>query len=92
MCTKATYNDTFKQLAEWLAIESQAADQVKALKQEIINYMKSEDIETLQGIEHKATYKKVTSNRLDTKALKLDMPAVYDKYSRETKSNRFNFS
>ena len=91
MCTKATYNETFKQLAEWLAIESQAADQAKALKQEIIDYMVSEDIDTLQGIEHKATYKKVTSNRLDTKLLKVDNPAIYDKYTVESVSNRFNF-
>lgn len=91
MCTKATYNDTFRQLAEWIAIESQAADQVKALKQEIIDYMKSENIDTLQGIEHKATYKTVTSNRLDTKLLKVDIPEIYDKYTVESVSNRFNF-
>lgn len=91
MCTKATYNNTFKQLAEWIAIENQAAEQVKTLKQEIIDYMKSEGIDTLQGIEHKATYKKVTSNRLDTKMLKVDNPAIYDKYTVESVSNRFNF-
>lgn len=91
MCTKATYDNTFKQLAEWIAIENQAADQVKALKQEIIDYMKSEGIDTLQGIEHKATYKKVTSNRLDTKMLKVDNPAIYDKYTVESVSSRFNF-
>lgn len=91
MCTKVNYNETFKQLAEWLAIESQAADQVKALKQEIIDYMKSEDIETLHGIEHKATYKTVTSNRLDTKLLKVDNPEIYDKYTVASVSSRFNF-
>lgn len=91
MCTKANYNETFKSLAEWIAIENQAADQVKALKQEIIDFMKSENIDTLQGIEHKATYKTVTSNRLDTKMLKVDNPEIYDRYTVESVSNRFNF-
>ena len=48
--------------------------------------------EELVGKEHTATYKAVTSKRLDTKALKLDLPKVYEKYSKVTTSARFNFN
>lgn len=92
MCTKANYNETFAKYAEWRRIAEDAAKAADELKKEIIDFMKSENIDTLSGLEHKATYKAITSNRLDTKALKLDCPAIYDKYTRETKSNRFNFS
>lgn len=104
MCTKANYNETFRKYAEWKVLAEQAAKAADDLKSEIITFMKSDefremkkelgdnDLETLTGLEHKATYKPITSNRLDTKALKLDRPEIYDKYTRETKSNRFNFS
>ena len=34
----------------------------------------------------------VTSNRLDNKALKKDLPDVYQKYSKESSSKRFTIS
>lgn len=40
--------------------------------------------------DRKVTWKTVTSKRLDTKALKKDMPEVYDKYAKESVSRRFS--
>ena len=39
--------------------------------------------------EYIVTWKNVTSNRLDTKALKKDLPEISEKYSKESQSRRF---
>lgn len=92
MCTMKDYDKVFASYAEYKRIEEAAKAEAEKLKAEIIELMKAEGLETLPGIEHKATYKQVITKRLDTKAVKLDLPAVYDKYAKETKSMRFNFS
>ena len=65
---------------------------VDELQGELKEYMQQAGKEVLQGTEHKATWKDVTSSRLDTKALKLDHPDMYDKYTKKITSKRFNFS
>ena len=92
MCNKSNFNEAMKKYAEYRRIEAEAKKEAEAIKSELIAFMQSENIDTLSGIEHKATYKPVASVRFDTKVFKLDQPELYDKYSRETVSNRFNFS
>ena len=49
-------------------------------------------VDTLVGAEHKATYKAVTSSRVDTTALKKDMPDVAARYTKTTETRRFTFA
>ena len=92
MCNENNYNEIMKELAEMKAMQSEIAAAVDELQNELKEYMQATGKEVLQGNEHKATFKEVTSKRLDTKALKLDLPEVYDKYSTASTSMRFNFS
>ena len=78
--------------AEYIAIANQAKEEAEKLKNELIEFMETEKIDTLQGNEHKATLKAVTTNRMDTKAFKLDDPATYEKYCRKSTTTRFNFN
>ena len=48
--------------------------------------------EVLTGNGWKATWKTVTSTRLDTAALKKDMPDIAAKYSKTSTTSRFCFS
>lgn len=92
MCNKNNYNETMREYAEYIAIAEQAKQEAEKIKAELIAFMRSENIDTLQGNEHKATLKAVTTSRMDTKAFRLDDPATYEKYCRTTTTSRFNFN
>jgi len=69
-------NEIFAELAQYTRIEEEAAAMVESLKDEIKSRMTAADIDTLTGAEHKATYKSVTSSRIDTTALKKELPEI----------------
>ena len=64
---------------------------VDCLKDTIKKYMEENQLETLTGNEHKATYKTVTSSRIDTTALKRNVPDIAEKYTKTTETKRFTF-
>jgi len=92
MCNANNYNEIMKELAEMKAMQNKINEAVNELQEELKQYMQASGKEVLQGNEHKATYKEVTTSRLDTKLLKLDHPEIADKYSKTTTTMRFNFS
>lgn len=81
-----------KELAEYIRMGEQIADTVDGLKDQLKQIMQERGVDTLTGTEHKAAYKAVTSSRIDTIALKRDMPAIAAQYSRITETRRFTFS
>lgn len=85
-------NEIFAELAQYQRLQEEAAAMVEALKDEIKNHMTAAGLDTLTGSEHKATYKAVTSSRIDTTALKKELPQVAAKYTRTTETKRFTFS
>lgn len=84
-------NEIFAELAQYTRIEEEAAAMVESLKDEIKSRMTAADVDTLTGAEHKATYKSVTSSRIDTTALKKELPEIATKYTKTTSSKRFVF-
>lgn len=84
-------NDKFKQLAEYKRIQEDTAAVITALEDEIKAYMLTSGKDTIIGNEHKATYKSVISNRIDTKALKNEMPQIAAQYTKAVESKRFIF-
>ena len=85
-------NEIMKQLAEYQRIQDETTAIIDGLKDQIKGYMIAEKIETLTGDEHKATYKEVSSSRVDTKALKQELPDVAARYTTTTSSMRFTFA
>ena len=73
-------------------IQEETSAIIDGLKDQIKSYMVAEQIDTLTGDEHKATYKEVTSSRIDTKALKTELPEVATRYTTTTSSMRFTFA
>ncbi len=79
---------------EWVDayIEASAEeDNAKAKKQEASNHLKeiTGDYDKASCMGHSITWKPVTSERLDTKALKEKEPEIYSKYAKSSTSRRF---
>lgn len=81
-----------KELAEYIRMGEQIAATVDGLRDQLKQVMLERGVDTLIGTQHKACYKAVTSSRIDTKALKQELPDIAAKYSKTTETKRFTFS
>lgn len=72
-----------RRMADELAAEITAAeDSLKA-------YMTENGTDTIHGPSFRITWKEVTSARLDSKALKVALPDLWQRFSKQTTSRRF---
>lgn len=85
-------NAIMAELAQYTRMAEEIAATVDGLKDTIKKYMEENQLETLTGNEHKATYKTVTSSRIDTTALKRNAPDITEKYTKTTETKRFTFA
>lgn len=85
-------NEIMKQLAEYRRIQEETIAIIDSLQDELKNHMIKTGVEILQGVEHKATYKPVISSRIDTTALKKDMPDIAAAYTKTIETKRFTFA
>lgn len=81
-----------KELAEYIRMQEEAAAMVESLKDQLKERMTAAGVESLAGSEHKATYKAVTSSRVDTTRLKKDLPEIAARYTKTTTTRRFTFA
>lgn len=81
-----------KELAEYIRMQEEAAAMVESLKDQLKERMTAAGVESLTGSEHKATYKAVTSSRVDTTRLKKDLPEIAARYTKTTTARRFTFA
>ena len=80
------------ELAQYIRMQEEAAAMVESLKDKIKEHMTAAGVESLAGSEHKATYKAVTSSRVDTTALKKELPEIAARYTKTTTARRFTFA
>lgn len=85
-------NTIMAELAQYIRIQEEAAATVEALKDQLKAQMQAAGVDTLAGAEHKATYKAVTSSRVDTTALKKELPEIAARYTKTTETRRFTFA
>lgn len=85
-------NDIMAQLAQYQRIAEETADIIDGLKDELKGYMVKNGLDTLTGDEHKATYKAVESSRIDTRALRKELPEIADRYTTTSQAMRFTFA
>lgn len=85
-------NEIMRQLAEYTRIKEETEAVIDGLKDTLKEYMTKEHLDTITGEEHKATYKEVKSSRIDTTALKKELPEVASRYTTTTSSMRFTFA
>lgn len=80
------------ELAQYIRMQEEAAAMVEALKDQLKERMTAAGVESLAGSEHKATYKAVTSYRVDTTALKKELPEIAARYTKTSTTRRFTFA
>lgn len=80
------------ELAQYIRMQEEAAAMVESLKDQLKERMTAAGVESLAGSEHKATYRAVTSSRVDTTALKKELPEVAARYTKTTTTRRFIFA
>lgn len=85
-------NAILAELAQYIRMQEEAAAMVESLKDQLKAQMQAAGVDTLAGDEHKATYKAVTSSRVDTTALKRDLPEIAAQYTKTTTARRFTFA
>ena len=85
-------NEIMKELAQYKRLQDETAAIIEGLTDKIKQYMTENQLETLTGDEHRATYKTVTSSRIDTTALKKALPDVATAYTKTTETRRFTFA
>lgn len=85
-------NAIMTELAQYTRLQEETAAIIDGLKDQIKNYMSENGLEVLQGEEHKAIYKTVISSRIDTAALKKELPEVAQRFTKSTTTPRFTFA
>ena len=85
-------NAIMTELAQYKRLQDEAAAMVESLTDTLKRYMVDNQLDTITGAEHKATYKTVTSSRIDTAALKTALPDIAAQYTKTTETKRFTFT
>lgn len=80
-----------REIAEYTRMAEEVAATLDSLKDILKKHMEENGLDSIAGSEHKASYKAVTSSRIDTTALKRDMPEIAAKYTKTTNARRFLF-
>lgn len=83
--------DNLNALMREIAEYSRMAEEIGATLDGLKKYMDENGLDSIAGSEHKASYKAVTSSRIDTTALKRDMPDIAATYTKTTVTKRFRF-
>ena len=84
-------NALMREIAEYSRMAEEIGATLDGLKDSLKKYMDENGLDCIAGSEHKASYKAVTSSRLDTAALKKELPEVAAKYMRKIETKRFVF-
>lgn len=85
-------HETMKELAQYIRMQEEISETIEGLKDRIKAYMQENGLETLASDEHKATYKTVSSSRIDTTAFKKAFPSMAEQFTKTTTSQRFTFN
>ena len=85
-------NTTARDLMSVRAMIAELEAEAEALTDKLKGAMIERGTETMQGDSWKATWKNVTSSRLDGKALKAAMPEIVERFTRTTTTTRFTLT
>lgn len=78
-----------KELRELRRMADELAVEMESITDSIKRHMDAEGVDTLNGTDWKATYKAVTSSRLDTTAPKKALPDLAAQFTKTITARRF---
>lgn len=85
--TNAEINSRVKEVKELQRFIEELTAEMESKKDELKAFMG--DTEEVSTDEYKLTYKTITSSRLDTTALKKELPEIATRFTKTTASRRF---
>ena len=86
-------NELITKLNELTELRKMADDlnaEIEAIQEEIKAHMTEADTDTITAGAFKVTWKAITSTRIDTTALRKDLPEVWQEYGKTTTTRRFS--
>lgn len=89
MCTKMEMKAMVKELKEYKLLREEAEARIAELETALKAEMKAADLDKMTVDEYKLSLAIVTTQRVDSKALKEEQPDIYDKYARASTYERF---
>lgn len=81
-----------KELRELRRMAEELQAEIDGITDTIKAEMTARNVDTLTGADWKATWKEITSNRLDSTALKKELPDVAARYTKASVSRRFTLT
>ena len=78
------------ELAELRKMAEDLNAEIETIQADIKAHMSAEDTDTLTVGPFKVTWKPVTSTRIDTTALRKDLPEIWQEYGKTTTTRRFS--
>ena len=85
-------NSKIKELRSLRRMADELAGEIEAIQDAIKAEMTARNVDELTGDDWKATWKEITSNRLDSTALKKELPNVAARYTKASVSRRFTLT
>lgn len=76
-------------LRELMRMREELDAEITALQDEIKAVMTADNVDELRGTDYKVTWKAYQTSRIDSKALKADLPEIAAKYTKTTTARRF---
>ena len=78
-----------KELRELRRMQEELAAEIEAIQDELKAHMDTHGMDTLLGFDWKVTWKSVTSSRLDSTALKKELPDIAARFMKKSTVRRF---
>ena len=85
---KTELNSKVKDLRELRRMSEEIAAEIEAITDTIKREMTAQGVDMLAGDDWKATWKPVQSARFDSKAFKVAMPDLYERFTRSAETRR----
>ena len=82
-------NEKVHELRELRRMADEISAEIDALTDAIKAVMTADGVDTINGTDYKVTWKAVSSDRLDTAALKKALPDIAAQFTRQTTTRRF---
>ena len=86
---KTELNSKVKDLRELRRMSEEIAAEIEAIIDTIKREMTAQGVDMLAGDDWKATWKQVQSARFDSRAFKVAMPDLYERFTRSAETRRF---
>ena len=84
---KTELNSKVKDLRELRRMSEEIAAEIEAITDTIKREMTAQGVDMLTGDDWKATWKPVQSARFDSKAFKVAMPDLYERFTRSAETS-----